>query len=708
MKKIILSSLFVALASLSTTAVAANNLTLPSASLSAKPAVKTVVGDVSLLTPEFIKSLTLKDNYYQSIAPQPEYPSFVNALVEEAEKSHYLHINLVKPEHRTKALDIYLEQLDPQKAIFTRSEVEALHQKYTAGVKKGFIRDIDSYAKIYAEFAQKAVDNYRFMATYVQSLQSEPNLNLTQEFKRAKYANYLETQQQINDFSKVRVISDIINVKLDKPNFTWPQIRERLLKAYRYRVKMINTLSPSEVFDIYARSLSLALDTHSEYSSPDQIKELQESLRSTFDGIGVHIKQADDGIISFPSIIDNGPAKAEGTIAPKDELLAVSQDGKTWVDIDGWTLNRVVKIIKGKSGTPVWLRLMDVEGKIKEAKITRGPINKENISARIDVFTNDAGDKYAILKFGQFYQDLAKDIAKVFKEHPENFKGVIVDIRNNGGGLVNELLQMSSIFLQPLNTIFQISNSDAETKGLAQLSRSIYGEKLYYDGPLIVMVNGNSASASEIFAAAVQDYKRGVVLGATSFGKGTVQSYMPLGMQFYGVLKSTIQKFYRVNGETTQFKGVEPDVTLPDTKTDIFNEANSINPLSYSTIQPANYTPFKGYVTPEILKAMETAKTKYIAAHPDLQKFNGYLTAQKEEAQSQTYQVNFNRTQRLISGLRDFMLEKYNAIATKENKPTITTLEDADNAVMDKVDLHLDVAKELIQVYSQEYYKNKK
>jgi len=344
------------------------------------------------------------------------------------------------------------------------------------------------------------------------------------------------------------------------------------------------------------------MDPHTEYFPPVEKRGFDEEMSGRFYGIGAQLKE-EDGAIKIASLITGSPAWKSGKVQINDEIKKVAQGSDTAVDVAGYAVTDVVKLIRGSKGTDVRITFKKADGTLEVVSLIRDEIVQDETFARSSIIkTGDKKIGYIFLP--EFYADFDRpdgnrcsaDVAnELIKLKKENVDGVILDLRNNGGGSLYEVVQMVGLFIKS-GPVVQVKDRDGKPVTLSDNDQSVL-----YDGPLAVMVNELSASASEIFAAAIQDYKRGIIVGSTStYGKGTVQKNLPLGKPTdlfsgqteFGALKLTFEKFYRVNGGSTQLKGVTPDVILPDTYEYLkFREKDQTSALNWDQIPQASYQP---------------------------------------------------------------------------------------------------------------------
>jgi carboxyl-terminal processing protease len=386
-------------------------------------------------------------------------------------------------------------------------------------------------------------------------------------------------------------------------------VRKRMERSMATKKTHENT---DENFATFVNAISQSMDPHTDYFPPVDKRSFDESMSGRFYGIGAQLKE-DDGKIKIASLIAGMPAIRTGELKVDDEIIKIAQGKGEPVDVTGYAVSDAVKLIRGaEKGSEVKLTIKKVDGTVKVVSLLRDEIKLEDTYAKSAVINGE--HKVGYIYLPEFYQDFqdpngarcSNDVAKeVTKLKAENVEGIIIDLRGNGGGSLSEVVKMAGLFIEE-GPICQVKGRDEKATVLRDRDKNIL-----YTGPLTVMVDEMSASASEIFAAAIQDYKRGIIIGSTStFGKGTVQRNIPLSpesenpifsnrkMEDLGALKLTLQKFYRINGGATQLKGVTPDIVLPDKYEHYkFREKDNTASLPWDEIAKAEYQPWTSTTT---------------------------------------------------------------------------------------------------------------
>ena len=365
-----------------------------------------------------------------------------------------------------------------------------------------------------------------------------------------------------------------------------------------------NDLNRKDWFSIYINSIVLQFDPHTSYLAPSDKDRFDASMSGEFEGIGARLQKRNQEV-KIVEVISGGPVWRDELLEIGDIILKVAQPNKEAVDISGMRLDDSIKLIKGPKGTQVILTIRRVDGTIQDVKVTRDIVILEETYARSSLIKNDK-ESFGLIELPKFYinfqdynqRNAATDVKKELEQlKQKNVKGIILDLRNNGGGSLKTVVDMAGYFIKE-GPIVQVKSTGGKKEVLKDIDPSIV-----WDGPLVILVNEFSASASEIIAAALQDYKRAIILGSKqTFGKGTVQNVFDLNRMItggtygdLGALKVTTDKFYRINGRSTQLEGVKSDVVFPNRYAYVeMGEKDQDNPLAWDSITPASYKPFEG------------------------------------------------------------------------------------------------------------------
>ncbi len=522
------------------------------------------------------------------------------------ERSHYRQIR-VDDSVSSKVLDRYIEVMDGNRHYFLASDIEefeAYRSKLDDAVKRG---ELEPVFFMYSRYLQRTRERLQYALSL---LESEPDFNVDEyyEFDRAE-SPWAVSAEELDELWRKRVKNDALSLLMAEKS--WDEAAEILQKRYARVIKRTEQINSDDVFEAFMNAYSHTLDPHSSYFSPRNSEEYRIQMSLSYDGIGASL-QTEDDYVSILNVIPGGPAAIEGSLKPKDRITAVGQgtDGEM-VDVVGWRLDEVVELIRGPGGTVVRLQILPAGAAPGNSErilpLTRDKIKLEAQAAqkeRLEVQNDGKTLHVGVITVPSFYQDFnaraageadytstTKDVRRLIGElEAEGIDGLIIDLRNNGGGHLSEATALTGLFVDR-GPIVQLRN----TNGRIEVLEDPMPDKVY-DGPLAVLVNRFSASASEIFAAAIQDYNRGIIIGQQTFGKGTVQNLYPLDRYApgrdpqFGQLTLTIGKYYRVTGGSTQHKGVLPDIELPSAiDTEIIGESSRDSALPWDQIEATDY-----------------------------------------------------------------------------------------------------------------------
>lgn len=484
----------------------------------------------------------------------------------------------------------YLDGIDPDKNIFIQADITSLKQyenkiddelhgarpEFVGALSSLYDKRIAQAAAYYKEILAQPFDFSKNETAVLDGDKipfSKNEADLKEYWrKRLKYETLMRYADALQLKEKNKDKADFV-VKADTT--LERESREAELKAMdRNFNRLQNKFNQDEKFNMYVNTIAEAMDPHTNFFAPVEKRAFDEQMSGQFFGIGAQLGQEQDGTIKIMSVITGSPAWKSGDVKAGDVIMKVAQGSEPAVDISGYETTDAVKLIRGKKGTEVRLTLKKTDGTIKVVPIIRDKIVQEETYARSAIVQKD-GKKTGYIYLPEFYADFenpngprcARDVAiEIEKLKAEKVDGIVMDLRNNGGGSLQDVIQMVGFFIED-GPVVQVKDKNGDPTVYRDKDKSVL-----WSGPLAVMINENSASASEIFAAAIQDYKRGIIVGSKSYGKGTVQRSVGVdkNIGFFvpqtelGSLKMTIQKFYRINGGSTQLKGVTPDVLMPD------------------------------------------------------------------------------------------------------------------------------------------------
>ena len=628
------------------------------------------------------------------IQPTQEQALVTRQLATLVDRQHYLNMRL-DATTSGKILDMYLESLDPEHTLFLASEVQDYKKQYGttlgASLKAG---DLKGPYAIHEQYRNRLKEFYSFMLAELKKPQNLNQSNTFIETDREK-SPFFNTKAEQETYWQKMLVSQLINLTItkeeeqakqkalkDDPSLANGQDLtasedltpvQTLTKRYTRQLERMGRVKSDDVLERILNSMTLTYDPHSNYFPPLDAIELNRQTTLQLEGIGVSIRpeRGNEDFTKIETIVEGGPASKSGQVKSGDRIIGVAQDGDKMVDVIGWPSSEIVGLIRGKRGTKVAVKLLGAGASMNQARIvmlTRDVIQEEDAGVRsrtVEVIRDGQKHKFGVVEIPSFYlnyrarraggeyRSVAEDTNKALQSlASQKVEGVIIDLRNNPGGSLEEVAKMIGQVIKE-GPVVQIRDGN----GNVSVFEDTDGGAQTYAGPLAVLINLASASASEIYSAAIQDYDRGVVIGSTTTGKGTAQ--VQLDSLAYGQATLTQRKFYRVTGGSTQNKGVIPDVKLVDIYDEEFGERKAKNALKWDTIPTA---PFKreGQIQPYVPELSVLSKQRVDA---DVQ-FQ-YLNARKAIAQisKDQKQVVLDITQRKkdLIELEDKTLQAENA-----------------------------------------------
>ncbi len=543
---------------------------------------------------------------------QPDRDQMIASLnvVELLKRHHYSKPPLDDARSR-KIYAGYLKMLDPARVYFTAADIKDFDRWATdfddllksGNLKPGYyiykrqLERLDQYLDYALTELKQGIDQIDF------------SINETFETDREK-AQWAADDAALQDLWRKRLKDEVLRLKI--ANKEPEAIEKLLLKRYKNQQKRLQQTRSEDVFQAYINAFAQTYDPHTTYLSPDNAENFDINMSLSLEGIGAML-QGDNEHVKIVRLIPAGPAEKSKLVAPADKIIAVGQGSKDLVDVIGWRLDEVVKLIRGPKGSQVRLEIIPASNAptdqtSKIVTLTREAVKLEEQAAKKSILNLNKGGrdyKLGVIEIPAFYLDFkayrsgdpeykstTRDVKRLITElQKEQVEGIVIDLRNNGGGSLQEATELTGLFIEQGPTVL-VRNSDGRIDVLADEQKGAF-----YKGPLTVLVNRLSASASEIFAGAMQDYHRALIIGGQTFGKGTVQTIQPLN---HGELKLTLAKFYRVSGQSTQHQGVIPDISYP-ADMDITEIGESALPeaMPWDSIKPAlepSNDPFKPFI----------------------------------------------------------------------------------------------------------------
>jgi len=635
------------------------------------------------------------------LVPTERHRNIARRVYENLDRAHYSQVPL-DDRLSSEVFDLYLESLDGGRSYFLASDIaefERLRLRLDESVKVGAVEPA------FAIFARFRDRNRERMSYAVTLLDQEPDYTLDEafDFDREK-APWPASAAEMNDLWRKRVKNDGLSLLL--AGKTWPEAADILRKRYERVLKRIDQVSVDDVFENFMNAYARAYDPHSSYFSPRNSEEYRIAMSLSYEGIGASLQLVDD-YVTVLSILPGGPAAASDQLSANDRIIAVGQGREgALADVIGWRLDDVVQLIRGPVGSIVRLQILPAGAAPgtteRTIEFTRNKVTLEAQAARKEVRkVQRAGRELSVgvITVPSFYQDYnaraagdrnyrstTRDVRQLINElKAGGIDGLIVDLRGNGGGSLPEATGLTGLFING-GPVVQLR----ETGGAVEVLDDPEPQVVYH-GPLLVLVDRFSASASEIFAAAIQDYGRGLVIGQQTYGKGTVQNLIPLDRfalgprPEFGQLTVTIGKFYRVTGDSTQNRGVTPDIFMPSLiSTEDVGESSRPSALPWDRIEGVEFDDEVG-LAPAVTQLARTHETR-AASDPDFRNLLGDVAAFDQLRKQTTVSLNLKVRQQERDRLDQDRLSRENERRAAHGQKPLATLDELDeSAAVDPV-----------------------
>lgn len=684
----------------------------PSLSLTRTSFIVSTWAFAALLNSTSVSALALSAEDFQPLVPDKEQQAASIHVSRQLLLSHYRKqpIDRVLSE---RIFENYLNALDSQRIYFLASDVESFEPyryRLDGALKTG---QLEPGFNIYNNYEKRVIERLTYLLKMLDAGIDKLDFNKNESLQTdRKDSPWLTTKEEMDDLWRKRLKSAVLSLKLSGK--TDEEIMKTLRTRYESQLNRVLQTRSEDAFQAYMNAFTGVYDPHTAYFSPRTSENFNINMSLSLEGIGA-VLQSDNEYTKVLRMVPAGPADKQGQLSPADRIVGVGQ-GKTGeiVDVIGWRLDEVVDLIRGPKHSTVRLEVIPAgtkdENQTKVISIVRDKVKLEEQAAQskvMEIEKDGMTKRIGVIDIPAFYADFkamqegdpnykstTRDVKNLLKElETEGIDGLVIDLRNNGGGSLQEANMLTGLFIKEGPTV-QIRNS----RGVDVLKDP--DPELVYGGPLVVLVNRMSASASEIFAGAIQDYGRGVIMGSQTFGKGTVQSVRSLN---HGQIKITQAKFYRVSGASTQHKGVIPDIELPSTidKAEIGEDALP-EALPWDAIEPVEHTKYTS--TSDILDQLKGRHEARFNATPEYKLLLEQIEFLKERRETTTLSLNAAERERLQQELDKKQLELINkSRVIKGEKPfkTIEEKEEHDNelAANPKKDKELDfVAKEGAEV----------
>ncbi len=623
-----------------------------------------------------------------SLEPLDVHPRTLLTIVEQLRHNHFLDKKL-DDSLSSEILDNYLDMLDGARVYFTATDVAEL-EKYRAKLDDALIRgNLEPAFEIFNTYQQRLTERLQFLLDQIDAGLAEMDFSLDEAVViDREAAPWPRDQAELDDIWRKRLKAAALTMKLNgKPI---EEIEELLGKRYKNRLKQAAQTKSEDAFQVYVNAFATSYDPHTQYFSPRTSQNFNINMSLQLEGIGAVLRNEDE-YTSVVELVPAGPADKSGVLSPSDRIVSVGQgeDGPL-IDVVGWRLDDVVELIRGPKDSTVRLEVIPhtaTDTTTRIVTITRDAVQLEEQAAQKKLLTlNQGGEEHriGIIEVPTFYADFkaiqqgdpnykstTRDVRRLIDElKAENIDALVIDLRNNGGGSLQEADAMTGLFIKSGPTV-QVKSANRRPSIYADNDDSVA-----WEGPMAVLVNRLSASASEIFAGAIQDYERGLIIGSQTFGKGTVQTLIPLNR---GQLKITAAKFYRVSGQSTQHQGIIPDIEFPEIyDAERIGESSLEDAMPWDMISPAVYP--RGDDIHPLLAELNARHQQRVADDPDFNYMRALALKTREDAK-QTH-LSLNEQVRSAEQKRDeaWRLDLENALRAAKGKEPLASLEDLEAA----------------------------
>ena len=630
------------------------------------------------------------------LMPETQHATASKRITARFTRAHYKKIT-IDDALSGEVFDRFIKQLDYARTVFLATDINDFQKhrlEFDAVLTRG---RLDVAYDIFNLNLQRRLERYEYAVSLLNKKGDKNPFDFTKEevysFDREQ-APWPANKVELDKLWRLKVKSDVLNLTLTKKQ--WPKIKEVLTKRYNYAIKRLKQSESEDAFQLVMNSFARVVEPHTSYLSPRNAERFQVDMNLSLEGIGAELRSIEDYTV-IQRIITGGPADKSKQLKSKDRIVGVAQGEKDFEDVIGWRLDDVVELIKGSKGTTVRLQVLsgdsDDEATVKVVSIVRDIIKLEDRAAKSEVYLSNPDDadskKLGVITIPSFYNNLSKDVKKeIAKLKEQEVKGIIIDLRGNGGGSLSEATLLTGLFIDK-GPVVQIRDG----ANRIQVNSDRDGVS-FFDGPLTVMVDRYSASASEIFSAAIQDYGRGVIIGEHTFGKGTVQQHRGLGRVYdlyekpLGSIQYTIAKFYRINGGSTQHRGVLPDISFPTAvNPEDWGESKEENALPWDRIEKAKFTPLN-----ELNKDILYLSSLYQQRIKDNPEFNYLLediSIYQAEKDDKTISLNLAKRKTEREERKTKRLVRVNEQLTLLDKEKVTDLDDITDQ-LDDLDPFLD------------------
>lgn len=606
------------------------------------------------------------------LVPEQRHEAACSRIFNFFTKAHYKIVN-VDETFAKNVIDRLMTYLDYTHSLYTQAEVDSIYS-HTQGILNGLNKCEFNYPySLYNENIKKRYEKYSFLIDNLDSLDLTVDESIDIDRSKAPFA---KTEDELKNLW-IRELKNEFEVQLLNGK-NKDQAIKRIKNRYIASMQRISQISSEDVFSIFENAFATAIDPHTNYFGPVESENFNDDINLSLEGIGAVLSQEDEYTV-IESILPGSPAEKSKQLKPKDKIVGVKQKDGKFTDIIGWRLTEVVKQIKGKKGTKVTLEIERGEGattKTFTVDIVRDKIRLQDKEAKSKVYNSYNGKKVGVISISSFYTDLHLNVKReIDKLKAKNVDSIIVDLRDNGGGLLPEAVYTTGQFIKsgPVVLVRDVNSNEAPYEDS--------DESIEYTGPLVVLINRLSASSSEIMAAALQDYGRALIVGDTSYGKGTVQQSRPLTRLYdlagsdLGSIHYTIAKFYRINGGSTQLRGVTPDIVLP-TLIDVseLGEKTEPNALKWDKISKADYETYSN--SEDFIPALTAKYKQRVKDDPVFKVIQSERDRYFKLKNGKTITLNYEKRKKIADEDDATVLKNTNIRLKEMGKPPVKSVKD--------------------------------
>jgi carboxyl-terminal processing protease len=621
----------------------------------------------------------------QRIQPTAEQIDVTPVIVDDLSNRHYNKLPLDN-KMSMMLFDTYVDNLDPARAFFLQKDIDRLwplRKKLDDQLKAG---DVSGGYEIYDVYRKRVVNRLEKVIDVLETDYESFDFDIDESlYVGDDKSDWLANEKAADELWRKRIKHSILNLKVtDKSD---EEIQELLIKRFKTRLHQTEQIQAEDVFEIYINTYAALYDPHTNYFSPRSLENFNIRMSLSLEGIGAVLSQEDE-YTKVIRMVKGGPAERQKELKRNDKIVAVGQDKKgELTNVIGWRLDEVVELIRGPKDSFVRLEILpdksDDPQSTRIIQIQRGKVELEEETASKEVreiIQDGKAHKIGIIEIPAFYLDFqafrdgdpdyrstTRDVSRLLEElEEEQVEGIVIDLRDNGGGSLLEVNQLIGLFIENGPTV-QIRHANMRVERQGKIKKTTY-----YDRPLVVLTNRLSASASEIFAGAIQDYQRGLVVGGRSFGKGTVQALSPLP---HGQLKITQSKYYRISGESTQHRGVVPDIEFPEIYDPAeVGESTLDGALGWDTIAPMRHRYYGNLNV--IMEEMRNRHLQRSSVDPDFVYLKDQLALRQQNREIDTVTLNEKKRLEESRKNRERLLAIENRRRVAKNLEVLESLDD--------------------------------